>query len=231
MRSPESNRHPSRPTRLPAARAGLAAMAGLWALLATGCPAHLQPPRGYDPALLREAEGRAALELAVLEADREARESDQDVLTPCTPPPLADRMQLDGNFIRAADGPTPALDVRVDVLLPTFRRSADERCPELELPAVGFELLTEEAGDDEDHSGDPYGLTHAEERALQALYERGEALLTILRPEDYPVVVRFRDTADDDGPSMEEREVEDAQRRLRETVRAILATLRREGLL
>lgn len=225
-----SNRCPA-PRASAAARAAFAAAAGVAAFVASGCPARLQPPRYYDPALLREAEGQAALELAILEHDREAREAAPAEPEPCAPPSPADRLQLDGNFIRAADGPAPAIDVRVDVLLPTLRRPADERCPELELPAVGFELLTEEAGDDEDHSGDPYGLTHAEERALQELRERGEALITILRPADYPVVVRFRDTNYDDGPSMEEREVEDAQRRLRATVRAILATLRREGLL
>ncbi|MBN1772374.1 MAG: hypothetical protein JXB32_13980 [Deltaproteobacteria bacterium] len=223
--------------RATAASAAAAAAVAVAALATSGCPAALQPPRSYDPELLREAEGCAALELAILEADREARESASEDPGPCAPPTLESRMQSDGNFIRAADAQTAAIDVRVDVLLPALSLPADELCPERALPAVGFELLTEEAGDDEEHSGDPYGLTHAEERALQTLRERGEAMIAILRPEDYPVVVHFRDSAvidDDDGPSspsMEERDVEDAQRRLREAVRAILATLRREGRL
>lgn len=115
------------------------------------------------------------------------------------------------------------------------RLPAGEMCPARVFPAVGFELKTDEAGDDEDHSRDPAGLTDAEERALEALRESRQAWITVLRPEDYPVEVRFRDSpADADEPtsiSMEERRVEEAQRRLREAVRAILATLRREGLL
>jgi hypothetical protein len=213
----------------------LVAAAGLCAV-AAGCPAHLQPPASYDPELLREEEGRDALQLAFLEADREAQEASPGAVDPCAPPTLEDRLQLDGNFIRAADELATAIDVRVDALLPALDLPADESCPARTRPAVGFELLTDEAGDDEDHSRDPYGLSDAEERALQALREHGEALITLLRPEDYPVAVHFRDSSidDDDGPSspsMEEREVEDAQRRLRETVRAILATLRTDGLL
>jgi hypothetical protein len=208
-----------------------AALACVVVLLGAGCPAHLQPPAHYDPALLREEEGRAALELAVLEEERETRVTDPGSCDPCGGPSTTDRLQLDGNFIRAADDLAPAIDVRIDALLPALEFPGDEACPAESLPAVGFELLTDEAGDDEDHSGDPYGLTDAEERGLQALREHGTALITLLDPRDFPVTVHFRDTGDDDGPSMEEREVEDAQRRLREAVRAVLATLRREGLL
>lgn len=212
-------------------RAVSAAALACAVLLGAGCPAHLQPPARYDPALLREEEGRAALELAILEEEREARVTDPGSCDPCAGPSPADRLQLDGNFIRAADELAPAIDVRIDALLPALDSPGDEACPAESLPAVGFELLTEEAGDDEDHSGDPYGLTDAEERGLQALHANGTALITILDPRDFPVTVQFRDTGNDDGPSMEEREVEDAQRRLREAVRAVLATLRREGRL
>jgi hypothetical protein len=164
---------------------------------------------------LLEAEGRAAI-AAVVEEET-ATPTD-----PCERPTLHERLLTDQPF----PGDSPATNDNIDLLAPAIDVELDPPCPGGYRPAVGLEFMTAEAGDDEDVSGNPAGLTDEEEEAYGALRERREAALTPLHATDYPYrVVEFVDGRTDDSDRARAEEL------LRAAVRTFLDELRRDGMI
>lgn len=137
---------------------------------------------------------------------------------PCAHPTLAERLRADQPFA------APGVTVEVDLFAPAAAVEEAPPCPGARRPAVGFEFLTVEAGDDEDVSGRPEGLTDAEERALAALDATHEAHVRPLPATDYAfTVIEYDDGWIDDSDRAR------AERLLGDTVREVLDGLRRDG--
>ena len=166
---------------------------------------------------LSEAEGRALIAGVV---DELAAEEDL-----CEGPGLAGQLQEDQPFSSAGDGDVAPVEANVDLLAPHLRRGLPPECDELVGPLVGFEFATGEAGDDEDVSGAPAGLTAAEESALQALRETRDAAVAVLHAADYPYDVWDNRYWIDDSDRAR------AEQLVRETVRVLLDDLRHDGIL
>ncbi|MBI5488064.1 MAG: hypothetical protein HY905_12090 [Deltaproteobacteria bacterium] len=170
------------------------------------------PSGTYYLRYLSEAEGRALIQETVLEADG-------DPSPPCDPVTLGERLNDDQPFVR--DGETP-VDIGVDLLSDPYVPP----CARPGLPAVGFEWMTEEARDDEDLTGNPAGVSAAEESALRALRESREAVISVLRATDYSYNVwEYEDGWIDDSDRAR------AESLVRETVREIVDDLRRHGFI
>jgi hypothetical protein len=169
---------------------------------------------------LTEAEGRALIDEVV----GEETVGDTD---PCRPA-LHLRLHEDWGF-RLDDTAIPGFDpgLEADRLAPEMRIEIDEAppCPPGFLPPIGFEFMTEEAGDDQDVSADPRGLTDAEEAVLDEFRTAGTAAIARIRADDFPYEV-----VDWDG-WLDESDKARAESLVRETVRALLADLRRDGFL
>ena len=164
---------------------------------------------------LSEAEGRAIVEEEILAMPA-------DPPGPCTTLSLADRIVSDMPFDEV--GPPPVA-VDVDVLAPANSIEEEPGCPGGYLPAVGVEFATVEAGDDEDDSGDPAGLTDVEEAGLAELRERGDAAIAVIRSADHPY-----DVWDYDG-YIEDYDRARAEADVRQAVRDLLDGLRRDGFI
>ena len=133
---------------------------------------------------------------------------------PCPHPSPAERLQPDQDFA------APGVAVNVDLLAP----EEPPPCPGVRLPAVGFEFQTEEAGDDEDLSGRPEGVTDAEEGVLAELDAAHAAHVRVLPATDYAyTVIEYPDGWIDDSDRAR------AELLLGETIREILDGLRRDG--
>jgi len=167
---------------------------------------------------LTEAEGRAVI--------REVVHTETGSPTdPCAHPTLDERLTEDVPF-RSRIAP-PSFHVgTIDLLAPEISVEPSPPCPGGSRPTVGFEFMTEEAGDDEDLSGNPAGLTNADEAGLAELRALHEVGIAVLRATDYPYRLvelmdgRFDDT---DRPRAEDL--------LRAAVRTLLADLRRDGMI
>ena len=158
-----------------------------------------------------EAEGRAILLDAIRAADGEPT-------PPCMPYTLGDRLREDQPFVREGDEPVNAsIDLLAEPFIPP--------CVRGELPAVGFEWMTEEARDDEDTTGNPAGLTDAEELALRNLRAGASAAISVLPATDYAYGVWDYEGWIDDSDRAR------AETLLRETAREIVEDLRRNGLI
>jgi hypothetical protein len=167
---------------------------------------------------LTEAEGRALIAATV----EEATSSPAD---PCEAPVLADRLQEDQSFSHFDGADTSGVQANVDLLATEIAVELTPECGGGVRPAVGFEFMTDEAGDDEDVSGDPNGLTDAEETYLDGLRDGRRASISALRAADYPYDVV------DYGGYVEDYDRARAEELVRQTVRAILDELRRDGLI
>jgi len=158
-----------------------------------------------------EAEGRAILAGVV-------REETGTASGPCATPTLADRLREDQPF--GGGG----FSIGVDLLAPALAIEASPECPGALRVAVGLEFMTDEAGDDEDVSGNPAGLTDAEEAELRELDARHEAHVRPLPATDYAFDVwEYEDGTIDDSDRAR------AEGLLRDTVRAIVDELKRDG--
>jgi hypothetical protein len=158
-----------------------------------------------------EAEGRAILLDAINAADGEPS-------PPCMPYTLGDRLREDQPFVREGDEPVNAsIDLLAERYVPPCLRG--------ELPAVGFEWMTEEARDDEDVTGNPAGLTDAEELALRNLRASAAAAISVLPATDYAYSVWDYEGWIDDSDRAR------AETLLRETAREIVDDLRRNGFI
>jgi hypothetical protein len=166
---------------------------------------------------LSEAEGRALITGVVDELA-----ADVDL---CDGPGLAGQLLADQPFFSAGEGDVAPVEANVDLLAPHLRRGLPPECDELVGPPVGFEFATDEAGDDEDVSGAPAGLTAAEEAALQALRESRDAAIAVLHAADYPYEAwDYRYWVDDSDRAR-------AEQLVRDTVRVLLEDLRHDGIL
>ena len=164
-------------------------------------------PGTFYTRLLSELEGRELIAAAVVEPETAPYD-------PCPHPALTERLRPDQDFV------APGVATNVDLLAP----EESPPCPGTLLPAVGFEFLTEEAGDDEDVSGRPEGLTDGEERALAALDATHAAHVRVLPATDYAfTVIEYDDGWIDDSDRAR------AERLLGDTIREILDGLRRDG--
>jgi hypothetical protein len=181
-------------------------------------------PGEYDPGTLvirylTEAEGRALIDDAV---------AGETVPGPAGFPPLAGRIQPDRPFRIVEPVPATEPGLNVDRLAPSIRVPVpgDPGADGL-APAVGFEFMTDEAGDDQEVSGDPDGLTRREESLLDGLRSERSAAIERLRSADYPydVWVHEWDGWEDDSDKV------NAENAVRETIRALLDDLRRDGFL
>jgi hypothetical protein len=159
---------------------------------------------------LTEAEGRAIVLDAVRAADGEPG--------PCMPVTLGDRLSEDQPFVHDV-GPVNAT---IDLLSATYNTS----CPPSPFPPVGFEWMTEEAGDDEDVTGNPAGLTDAEELTLRNLRDVHQAAIAVLPATDYAYSVW-----DYGGGIVDDSDRARAETLLRETVREIVEDLERDGFI
>ena len=169
---------------------------------------------------MTEAEGRAAIVGAV----REATATPAD---PCESPTLDERLRPDVTLSLAATPEAGGVTATVDLLAPELAAGEEAPpCPARARPAAGFEFVTAEAGDDEDVSGDPAGLTDAEEASLRGRHERREVGVAVLRARDYPY--RFLELV---GGATDDRDRLRAERELRDAVRTLVEDLRRDGML
>jgi hypothetical protein len=184
-------------------------------------PADIELPEGINgdmPAgtyylrFFSEAEGRAIIHETVLDADGDPGPS-------CEPVTLGERLVDDQPFVREGDAP---VNVGVDLLADPYVPP----CARPGLPAVGFEWMTEEARDEEDVTGNPAGVSAAEEAALRALRERREAAISVLRAADYSY-----DVWEYEGGTIDDHDRARAETLLRETVREIVDDLRRNGFI
>jgi hypothetical protein len=141
---------------------------------------------------------------------------------PCVAPTLAER--LTGT---PEDQPFEAEGVRadVDLLAPAISADWTYDCMGGFRPAVGFEFMTEERGDDEDLSGDPAGFTATEAAALPGLRERYEAAITLLRATEFSYGVWDYDGYIDDSDRAR------AEEAVKAAVRVVLDELKRDGLI
>jgi hypothetical protein len=163
---------------------------------------------------LTEAEGRALIEEVVRDDGTTARPA------PCPVPTLTERLLVDVPF------PPGGAIARIDLLAPATSAEETPPCPGVDRPAVGFEFMTDEAGDDEDFSGNPEGLSDADEAHLATLRARREAAIAPFRASDYPYrVVRFIDDRIDDTDRFRAEDL------LRDAVRGFLDDLRRDGMI
>ena len=167
---------------------------------------------------LTEAEGRALIAATVDEATAPPTD-------PCEAPVLAERVREDQPFLHSAGAGDPGVQANVDLLATEIAVELTPECGGGIRPAVGFEFMTDEAGDDEDVSGDPNGLTDAEETYLEGLRDGRRASISALRAADYPY-----DVVDYDG-YIEDYDRVRAEELVRQTVRAILDELRLDGLI
>ena len=168
---------------------------------------------------LTEAEGRALLENVVREET--ARPSD-----PCEHPTLYERVTTDLPFSSGGEPGPDEVFGNIDLLAPATSVEWAPPCPGGYRPAVGFEFMTDEAGDDEDVTGIAEGLTDAEEASLGGLRERHEAAIAPLHATDYPYrVVEFMDGRIDDSDHTRAEDL------LRAAVRTLLDDLRRDGMI
>lgn len=166
---------------------------------------------------LTEAEGRELIRDV-------AREETAFPSDPCERPTLDERLRVDVSFPGDAD-PDPPI-ARIDLLAAAVDVEPTPSCPGDHRPAVGFEFLTDEAGDDEDLSGNGDGLSDAEEAFLGTLRARRAAGIAAIRATDHAyVVVETVDGRTDDSDRLR------AEESLRETVRALLDDLRRDGMI
>jgi hypothetical protein len=164
-------------------------------------------PGTFYTRLLSELEARELIAAAVVEPETAPYD-------PCPHPALAERLRPDQDFA------APGVATNVDLLAP----EESPPCPGTLLPAVGFEFLTEEAGDDEDVSGRPAGVTDAEEAALAELDATHAAHVRVLPATDYAfTVIEYEDGWVDDSDRAR------AERLLGDTIREILDGLRRDG--
>ncbi|MBI5500413.1 MAG: hypothetical protein HY907_09230 [Deltaproteobacteria bacterium] len=167
---------------------------------------------------LTEAEGRALIaETVVAETATPAN--------PCEAPVLAERALEDESFFMRDGASTSGVAAEVDLLAPEVAVETTPECPGGLRPAVGFEFATEEAGDDEDLSGDPDGLTDTEEAYLGRLRDDARAAVSVLRSADHPY-----DVWDYDG-YIEDYDRARAEEEVRQAVRDLLDALRRDGLI
>jgi hypothetical protein len=167
---------------------------------------------------LTEAEGRALIAATVDEATSPPTD-------PCEAPVLAERVREDQPFLHSDGAGDPGVQANVDLLATEIAVELTPECGGGVRPAVGFEFMTDEAGDDEDVSGDPNGLTDAEETYLEGLRDDRGASISALRAADYPY-----DVWDYDG-YIEDWDRARAEELVRQTVRAILDELRLDGLI
>lgn len=169
---------------------------------------------------LTEAEGRAAIADAV----REATATPTD---PCENPPLHERLVAGGDLSLPAAGGAAPVAASIDLLAPALPAEEESPpCPPRARPPVGFEFLTAEAGDDQDVSGDPAGLTNAEETSLRTRRDRRETGVAVLRASDYPY--RYLELV---GGGTDDHDRLRAEEELRAAVRALVEDLRRDGML
>ncbi|MBI5488065.1 MAG: hypothetical protein HY905_12095 [Deltaproteobacteria bacterium] len=167
---------------------------------------------------LTEAEGRTLIaETVVAETAAPAN--------PCEEPVLAERVVEDQSFFMRDGASTSGVSAEVDLLAPAVAVEETPECPGGLRPAVGFEFATEEAGDDEDLSGDPDGLTDTEEAYLTRLRDDARAAISVLRAADHPY-----DVWDYDG-YIEDYDRARAEEEVRQAVRDLLDGLRRDGLI
>ena len=159
-----------------------------------------------------EAEGRAILLDAIRAADGEPA-------PPCEPLVLGDRLREDQPFVR--DGGEP-VNASIDLLAEPY---AGPCVLGVGFPAVGFEWMTGEAEDDEDTTGNPAGLTDAEELALRNLRADAAAAISVLPATDYAYGVWDYEGWIDDSDRAR------AETLLRETAREIVDDLRRNGFI
>jgi hypothetical protein len=169
---------------------------------------------------LREAEGRAVIRGVI-------REETGSPTDPCAHPTLDERIVDDLDY-RLGDcgSDVDTGSANVDLLAPETSVEWAPPCPGGMRAAVGFEFLTDEAGDDEDVSGDPAGLTDGEEAWLVRNRECGEAAVSALRATDYPYEVWEYD----DG-TIDDSDRRRAEGLLGDTVRAIIDDLKDEGFI
>ncbi len=162
---------------------------------------------------LTEAEGRASIrEVVRMETGTPA--------DPCARPTLDERIAEDLPFRGGRD------EGLIDLLAPEISVEPAPPCPGAVRPTVGFEFMTEEAGDDEDVSGDPAGLSDADEAWLAELRARHEAGVAVLRATDYPYrFVELMDGRFDDTDRARAEEL------LRAAVRSWIDELRRDGMI
>ena len=174
-----------------------------------------RPEGDYYTAYLTEAEGRALIVEAV-------RADAAETADPCAAPTLAERL---GGV--PEDLPFEAEGVRasVDLLAPAISVEWTEDCLGGFRPAVGFEFATEERGDDEDLSGDPYGFSAAETAALPGLRERYEAAIALLRAAEFSYGVW------DYGGYVDDSDRARAEEAVRAAVRVVLDELKRDGFI
>ncbi|MBN1771116.1 MAG: hypothetical protein JXB32_07645 [Deltaproteobacteria bacterium] len=169
---------------------------------------------------LTEAEGRAAIEAAV-------EETTATPTDPCESPTLHERLATDRTLSLPATDGAGGVTATVDLFAPALPAAEETPpCPARARPAVGFEFLTDEAGDDEDVSDDAAGLTDAEEASLRTRRERHEAGIAVLRTRDYPY--RFLELV---GGGTDDYDRLRAEEDLRAAVRALIDDLRRDGML
>ncbi len=167
---------------------------------------------------LTEAEGRALIAATVAEATAPPAD-------PCETPVLAERLAEDRMFAEGEPAGTGSVLANIDLLAPEIAVETSPECPGGIRPSVGFEFMTDEAGDDEEVSGDPDGLTGAEETYLAGLREERRAAISVLRAADFPYDVV------DYGGYIEDYDRTRAEGLVRDTVRAIIDGLRRDGLI
>ena len=168
---------------------------------------------------LTEAEGRALIEDLI----REETASPSD---PCDRPTLHERLMTDQPFPSGGEPEPDDVVGRIDLLAPALDVEPAPPCPGGDRPAVGFEFMTDEAGDDEDVSGNAEGLTGAEEALLGLLRARREAGIAPIHATGYPYrVVEFVDGRLDDSDRAR------AENLLRAAVRTLLDDLRRDGMI
>jgi hypothetical protein len=168
---------------------------------------------------LTEAEGREVI--------REVVHTETGSPTdPCAHPTLDERLTEDLPF-RSDLAPDPSVPVgTIDLLAPEISVEPSPPCPGAAWPTVGFEFMTDEAGDDEGLSGNPAGLTDDEEALLADLRARHEVGIAVLRATDYPY--RFVELMDGRFDDTDRVRAEDL---LRAAVRTLLDDLRRDGMI
>jgi hypothetical protein len=174
-----------------------------------------RPEGEFYTAYLSEVEGRALIADAV-------REEAAEDIDPCAAPSLVDRLgEAPEDLAFEAEG----VRADVDLLAPAISVEWTEECLGGYRPAVGFEFLTEERGDDEDLSGDPAGFTAAEAATLPGLRERYEAAITLLRATEFSYGVWDYDGYIDDSDRVR------AEEAVKAAVRVVLDELKRDGFI
>jgi hypothetical protein len=159
---------------------------------------------------LTEAEGRALIRAVIHEATGTSSD-------PCHP-------TLDERIIEDVALVDLAIRAELDLYAPVQCIDGPDcgRC----FGVSGFEFLTDEAGDDEEISGDPDGFTDAEAAQIADLRRSRAAGVGLLRAADYSYVAwAFGDGEVDDGDKARAEEL------LRAMVRTLIAELVRDGLI